>query len=60
METERIESITHEVESRTNAALIRAETHLQSKVIKATRYDERLSMVQEKKLFMENGELISN
>ena len=50
---ERVESVAEDIDRRTTAALIRAESHLQSKVIKANRCDERLGMVQEKKLFLE-------
>ena len=53
LQKERIETVAQQNETRTTAALIRAESHLQSKVIKANRCDERLSMVQEKKLHME-------
>lgn len=50
---ERSESVAEDIDRRTTAALIRAESHLQSKVIKANRCDERLRKVQEKKLFLE-------
>jgi len=53
LDRERVESVAEAINRRTAAALIRAEWHLQSKVIKANRVDERLSMVQEKKLFLE-------
>ena len=53
LQKERIETVAQQNEIRTTAALIRAESHLQSKVLKANRCDERLSIVQEKKLFME-------
>ena len=50
---ERAESVAEDIDRRTTAALIRAESHLQSKIIKASRCDERLRKVQEKKLFIE-------
>jgi len=53
LQKERIETVARQNEIRTTAALIRAESHLQSKVLKANRCDERLSIAQEKKLFME-------
>lgn len=50
---ERAESVAEDIDRRTTAALIRAESHMQSKVLKANRCDERLRKVQEKKLFLE-------